>query len=55
MKNLHRFLSWRRRPPKIYSDNFLTFVAEKSLQEKNIQDILAKYHVKWQFNLSHAP
>ena len=58
--SLQRFIARRRRPEKVYSDNFSTFVASSKwlkgiLQEEKIHDFLAKHHIKWQFNLSGAP
>ena len=49
-----------RRPEKIYSDNFSTFVAaakwiKKAMQNEAVHDFLANNHITWKFNLSRAP
>ena len=54
---LKRFIARRGRPRKIYSDNGKTFIkAAKWLrqlrQDERLQELLEKYDIVWQFNLS---
>lgn len=60
IRSLKRFIAWRGRPKKIYSDNGKSFMAaatwlSKVMKAEQLQNHLAHQGTKFQFNLSRAP
>ena len=60
IRSLKRFIAWRGRPRKIYSDNGRSFTAAVKwlsivMKSEQLQDHLAHQGITWQFNLSLAP
>ena len=60
LDSLQRFIARRGRPERIYSDNGATFIGAAKwvrmvMRNEPVQSYLAKYGIRWQFNLSRAP
>ena len=60
LHSLKRFVARKGRPEKIFSDNGKTFVAtakwlKRVRNDEKFNKWLAKYDIKWKFNLSCAP
>ena len=60
MRSLKHFIARRGKPEKIYSDNAKTFEAaarriQKISRSEEVNNLLAKNNITWQFNLSKTP
>ena len=58
--SMKKFIAWRGRPERIYSDNGRTFVGAARwmravMKDERLQNYLSVNQIKWQFNLNRTP